>query len=153
MENNQFNNLPSHSPEWLINFVSIYQTLSTTNLSLLSKVYHSNVTFIDPLHKVEGFDNLFTYFENLYQNLSTCNFVIDEVLLDGDQASIYWTMSYQHNKLNKGEMVTVFGSSHIKGEDGKVIFHRDYLDLGSMLYEQLPLFGRLTKWIKAKAAT
>ncbi len=61
-------------------------------------------------------------------------------------------MTYQHNKLNKGEVVTVSGSSHLQGKEDKVIFHRDYLDLGAMLYEQIPLFGKLTKWIKVKAA-
>ena len=152
MKNKVFNNLPSHFPLWLTNFVSVYQTLSTTNLDLLSTIYHPNVTFIDPIHQVEGFDELFHYFKNLYENLSFCEFVIDNVIAQENEAAIYWTMSYQHNKLNKGELVTVLGTSHIKGEQGKVIYHRDYLDLGAMLYEQLPLFGKLTKWIKNKAA-
>ena len=62
-------------------------------------------------------------------------------------------MTYQHNKLNQGKSVTVAGSSYIKGEGDKVILHRDYLDLGAMIYEQLPLFGKLTKWVKAKVVS
>ncbi len=109
MKNKVFNHLPSHSPLWLTNFVSVYQTLSTTNLDLLSTIYHPNVTFIDPIHQVEGFDELFHYFKNLYENLSFCEFVIDNVIAQDNEAAIYWTMSYQHNKLNKGELVTVLG--------------------------------------------
>lgn len=153
MHKNQFNNLPTDSPSWLSNFVSVYQSLATNNLELLATIYHSDITFIDPLHQVEGFDDLYQYFESLYQNLITCEFVIEKVIFDGKEAAIYWTMAYQHRKLNKGEMVTVLGSSHIKGKEGKVIYHRDYLDVGAMLYEQIPLFGKLTKWIKAKAAS
>lgn len=153
MKKNVCNQLPPHSPSWLTNFVSVYQTLSTTNLDLLASIYHPNVTFIDPMHQVEGYKELYQYFKNLYENLSFCEFVIDNVIAQENEAAIYWTMTYQHSKLNKGEVVTVLGTSHIKGEQNKVIYHRDYLDLGAMLYEQLPFFGKLIKWIKTKAAS
>lgn len=145
-----FKSLSGHPP-WLVSFIDIYQILSTDNLSLLSKIYHEDVIFIDPMHQIEGFDNLSQYFKNLYENLSSCTFVIEDVLLDNDQASLYWSMCYQHAKLNHGNPVTVLGSSHIKGSGDKVIYHRDYLDLGAMLYEQLPVFGKLTKWFKKQA--
>lgn len=152
MKNKPFDNLPSDSPLWLTKFVRVYQTLSTTNLGLLETIYHPNVIFIDPMHQVEGIGELCQYFENLYENLTFCEFVIDNVIAQDNEAAIYWTMSYQHSKLNKGELVTVLGTSHIKGDHDNVVYHRDYLDLGAMLYEQLPFFGKLTKWIKAKAA-
>lgn len=152
MENKTLEHTLKGAPLWLTNFVLVYQQLSKENLQLLANIYHKNVTFIDPLHTVEGFDDLYQYFQNLYQNLSACDFVIDEVIWQDSQASLFWTMTYQHPKLNKGKMVTVVGTSHIKGEDDKVIYHRDYLDLGAMLYEQLPILGKLTKWIKTKAA-
>lgn len=152
MQTQMLNSLTNNQPLWLNNFISVYQTLSTSNLDLLAQIYHVDVTFIDPMHKVEGLDELFKYFESLYQNLSTCSFEIEQVISDDNEAAIYWKMTYQHNKLNKGKVVTVFGNSHIKGQNDKVIYHRDYLDLGEMLYEQLPFFGKLTKWIKNKAA-
>ena len=151
IKSEQLNQLLQGTPLWLNNFVSVYQHLTTDNLTLLSTIYHDNVVFIDPMHQVEGFDELFKYFQNLYQNLTTCDFVINDIIWEGSQASLFWTMSYQHNKLNQGKVVTVIGTSHIKSEDDKVIYHRDYLDLGAMLYEQLPVFGKLTKWIKNKA--
>jgi hypothetical protein len=152
MQTKVLNNSPINEPLWLSNFVSIYQTLSTNNLDLLANIYHADVTFIDPMHKVEGLDDLFKYFESLYQNLASCSFEIEDIIAEGHEAAIYWKMTYQHAKLNKGKEVTVYGNSHIKGQNDKVIFHRDYLDLGQMLYEQLPIFGKLTKWIKTKAA-
>ncbi|PKI14845.1 nuclear transport factor 2 family protein [Colwellia sp. 12G3] len=141
-----------NAPFWLSNFVVVYQKLSKDSLELLSEIYHDKVTFIDPIHQVEGYDNLYQYFKNLYQNLSSCDFVIDGVIWQDSQASLFWTMTYQHPKLNKGKPVVVLGTSHIKGADDKVIYHRDYLDLGAMLYEQLPILGKITKWIKTKAA-
>ncbi|AOW75517.1 transcriptional regulator [Colwellia sp. PAMC 20917] len=152
MQNNAPQDTSTTSPFWLNNFVNVYQTLSTDNLDLLSKIYHRDVIFIDPIHELKGFDNLFEYFQNLYQNLSTCDFVITNIIAEKDQAAIYWTMSYQHPKLNKGKLINVIGHSHIKGYEDKVIYHRDYLDLGAMLYEQLPVLGKLIKLIKQKAA-
>tara|TARA_B110000881_G_scaffold93131_1_gene81693 strand:- start:1081 stop:1554 length:474 start_codon:yes stop_codon:yes gene_type:complete len=152
MNHPMLNSNASKYPAWLDNFVDLYQRLSTSNLKLLKNTYHENIVFVDPIHRVEGFDPLYLYFENLYQNLSSCTFVIDNVILQDSSAAIYWTMTYQHAKLNKGESVTIFGNSYIKGEDDKVIYHRDYLDLGAMLYEQLPLLGRIIRFIKSRLA-
>ncbi len=152
MENKTLEHTLQEAPLWLNNFVTVYQKLTKDNLKLLATIYHEKVTFIDPLHTVEGFEHLYQYFQNLYQNLSTCEFIIEKVIWQDSQASLFWTMTYQHPKLNKGRTVTVVGTSHIKGVEDKVIYHRDYLDLGAMLYEQLPILGKLTKWIKTKAA-
>lgn len=151
MQENVLKNSPVDSILWLDNFIDVYQRLSIDNLDLLKDIYHQNITFEDPLHKVEGFDNLHQYFKRLYENLSSCEFVIEQVILQDDNAAIYWKMTYQHTKLNKGKNVTVYGNSLIKSADGKVIYHRDFLDLGAMLYEQLPVVSRLIKWIKSQA--
>jgi len=144
--------IPSNEPYWLRIFVNTYQELSTDNLDLLEEIYHSDVTFVDPIHQIHGFDNLYVYFEKLYENLSSCHFTIDNMIFDNEQASIYWTMVYEHSTLNHGRKVTTNGCTHIKGSEGKVFYHRDYLDLGAMIYEQLPILGRVVKWIKKKAA-
>lgn len=139
-------------PLWLINFVENYQKLSTDNLNLLELIYHEDVIFIDPLHHLTGFDNLQAYFKRLYKNLLQCEFTISDVIYYGDTAAIYWSMVYKHPKLNGGEAVTVLGNSHIKGLDEKVKYHRDYLDVGVMLYEQLPVIGKVIKWLKTFAS-
>ncbi|MDP2562155.1 nuclear transport factor 2 family protein [Psychrobium sp. 1_MG-2023] len=138
-------------PFWLKNFIDVYQVLSTDNLELLGSIYHKDVTFLDPIHQVNGLDNLQQYFSNLYQNLSQCDFLITDAIVDGDQAALYWQMTYTHRSLNGGREVVVTGTSRIKGKNNKVIHHQDYLDVGAMLYEQLPVIGRVIQWIKAKA--
>ncbi|HDY7901818.1 TPA: nuclear transport factor 2 family protein, partial [Vibrio vulnificus] len=50
----------------------------------------------------------------------------------------------------KGACVEVKGVSHLKFEAGKVIYHRDYFDLGEMLYENLPLLGGIIRAIKQR---
>ncbi|WP_298943356.1 nuclear transport factor 2 family protein [uncultured Psychromonas sp.] len=142
----------NNEPDWLNEFTSVYQKLNTDNLALLNSIYHQEITFIDPIHEIKGLDELQQYFQGLYQNLESCQFIISEVISQPNQAAIYWKMTYQHPKLNKGNEVSVFGSSHLKAKEGKVIYHRDFLDLGSMLYEQLPVLGKVIRLIKSKAA-
>lgn len=137
---------------WLTNFIEIYQQLSRDNLSSLSNLYDQDIVFQDPLHKINGFNNVADYFAQLYENVSACHFVINRVILEGNQAAIYWTMTYQHKRLKSGLPIEVEGHSLIKGEDNKVIYHRDYLDLGQMLYEQVPLLGSIIRWLKKRVS-
>lgn len=146
----EINNVVTHAP-WLANFINIYQKLSTDNLYLLADIYHQDIVFIDPMHQLTGLEHLQHYFNNLYQQLSYCEFKIENVIEQNNEAAVYWQMSYQHPRLNAGKIVNVQGSSHIKGLNDKVIYHRDYLDLGAMLYEQLPLLGRIISWLKNRA--
>jgi len=141
-----------HAP-WLIKFIDIYQRLSVDNLHLLAELYHQEIIFIDPMHQLTGFEQLKRYFDGLYQKLSYCEFNIEQVIAEGQDAAIYWQMSYQHPRLNGGEVVKVQGSSHLRGCDDKVIFHRDYIDLGAMLYEHVPLLGRVIRLLKTRATT
>lgn len=136
----------------LANFISTYERLSTDNLELLASIYDLEITFIDPIHQIQGFEKLSSYFAGLYQNLARCDFNIEEHIEQGNEASLFWKMTYQHPKLNKGQDVIVNGTSHIKFKGDKVIYHRDFLDLGAMLYEQLPVLGKIIKLIKEKAA-
>jgi len=152
MQNNVLQLTSGQFPTWLNNFIEVYQSLSVDNLNLLEAIYHEDITFIDPIHEVKGFNKLHDYFKGLYENLSQCRFVINEVIVNENVAAIYWEMNYVHPKLNKGKAVKVSGNSLIKGRDNKVIYHKDYLDLGVMLYEQLPLLGKVIKWVKIKAA-
>lgn len=138
-------------PVWLDRFVKIYGELSTDNLELLADIYHDDIVFKDPMHKLHGFKELSEYFENLYTNLISCDFTINEIVLDGNTAGIYWHMCYQHPKLNSGNKIDVMGHSKLIGQDDKVIYHQDYIDLGAMLYEHLPVLGRIIKWLKRRA--
>ncbi|MEL0629855.1 nuclear transport factor 2 family protein [Psychromonas aquatilis] len=142
----------SQLPDWLANFIRVYEKLGTDNLSLLNSIYDSDIHFQDPMHELQGIDALGKYFDSLYTNLSYCHFKIDNVIHDDQQAALYWTMAYQHNKLNHGKEVIIEGSSKLISNGEKVISHRDYLDLGAMLYEQIPVIGKLITCIKARAS-
>ena len=141
----------SMTPSLLDDFCQIYQSLNKHKLALLKQIYSDDVVFIDAMHEINGLDALTEYFEHLYANVEYCHFNINHIIEQEGQACIVWEMEYAHPKLNRGKCISVDGISHLTFTD-KIVIHRDYLDLGQMLYEQLPLLGPLIKTIKKRAS-
>ncbi|USD43440.1 nuclear transport factor 2 family protein [Vibrio sp. SCSIO 43135] len=137
---------------WLQRFVRVYSELGTDNLGSLNEIYHPDVQFIDPMHHVSGREDLLAYFDQLYTQIISCQFVVEHVMESGNEAAVYWTMTFSHFQLNGKAPVTVQGHSHLKAVDDQVIYHRDYLDVGAMLYEHIPLLGKVIRGIKRRAA-
>ncbi|MFQ2056506.1 nuclear transport factor 2 family protein [Aeromonas veronii] len=137
--------------EPLARFIGLYQQLDKQQLHRLPEVYAEQVVFTDPAHRIEGLAALGDYFAALYQRLAYCRFVITSQQQQGQQAWLGWTMTFSHPRLRGGEPVTVEGSTRLEfDEAGKVCQHRDYFDLGAMLYEQLPLLGPVVRTIKMR---
>jgi limonene-1,2-epoxide hydrolase len=127
-----------------------YQKLSKDNLHLLEHIYHQDVVFEDSAHRFEGWPALSAYFDTLYTNVIKCDFTILHQQQVDDTGFLTWTMELQHPKLNKGEVVLVNGVSQLHFADQKIIYHRDYFDLGEMLYENIPLLGLIIRNIKQR---
>ncbi|TMO29295.1 nuclear transport factor 2 family protein [Pseudoalteromonas sp. S4492] len=139
-------------------FIDVYQTLNKDNLQLLDEIYHPDIQFADPLHAVNGLGELREYFKNLYANVLSCEFAIEDSYVTenaegkDDTAFIYWTMHYRHPKLNKGQAISVAGHSRLKFSGDKIINHRDYFDVGAMLYRHIPVLGSAVKYIDKRAS-
>ncbi|WP_462156048.1 nuclear transport factor 2 family protein [Pseudoalteromonas piscicida] len=122
-------------------FVAIYNEIDKYCLSKLASIYTEDISFVDPLHKIQGLDALTSYFQGLYENVSEIEFLVTNAYLVDDVSFIYWTMSYQHPKLNSGKIIEVDGHSRLSFIGEKVAQHRDYFDSAQMLYRQVPLLG------------
>lgn len=136
---------------WVDKFIDVYRNLRTDNLSTLSTIYHTNVEFIDPLHRADGLEALLSSFNYSYTNILECVFEIEHVFQTDNEAAVYWTMTFSHKTLNNKKPISVAGHSHLKAEGDLITFHRDYLDVGAMIYEHVPLLGLVVKSIKKRA--
>lgn len=130
-------------------FNQFYQQLDSADLTGLNQVYRSDIEFIDPIHHMQGIQALHKYFKNMMEDLKHCNFEIYQVTEQRQEAFIIWTMHFQHPRLNKSRMIHVDGVSHLKFDE-LVYFHRDYYDVGAMLYEHIPLLGSLVSGIRKR---
>lgn len=137
--------------DFLRRFAQAFATLDKHNLQLLDSLYSKDIAFTDPLHDVQGLPALHRYFAELYGNISQLRFDfqgVDEVA-DGEDY-LRWKMSFCHPRLADGKVIRVEGCSHLMWRENKVYRHRDYFDAGALLYEHLPIIGRVVRWLKRR---
>ena len=140
-------------PAALEAFCAFFNKLDNTCTEKLYEVYTENIIFSDPLHHIEGREALARYFSTMYENVEQCHFTYHTRQLQGQQAFVTWTMTFIHPRLAGGQAVKVEGCSALTfATDGRVERHRDYFDVGAMLYEHLPLMGSAIRWLKKRLA-
>lgn len=130
---------------------SMYMHFDKKILYILPDIYSEDIQFRDPLHAVNGLNNLTEYFNGMMDNLLECRFEFHHSLeiVERGEAILFWTMHYRHKKIAGGKALELTGNSHLLFND-KVYYHRDYFDAGSMLYEHLPLLGAAIRYIKKR---
>lgn len=139
------------SSEYLADRVKqAYQKLGLDNLDEIESLYTQDVYFEDPAHGIQGKAALKKYFANQFKNLEECSFKFHQTIANGTDIFMAWTMLARHPRLNGGETIRVEGASYLKTRNGRIFYHRDYFDLGAMLYEQLPLLGRIIAKLKLR---
>ncbi|MFC3094784.1 nuclear transport factor 2 family protein [Alteromonas sediminis] len=138
-------------------FCELYKELANLQLDQLDSIYHSEVVFEDPVARHTGIEQVKGYFANLLANTTTCTFTIHNVADCKDNNAeidhlITWTMTLKTGALNKGRAINMQGTTLLKVHDNKIIYHRDYYDVGQMVYENIPILGSIIKKIKHRMA-
>lgn len=128
-------------------FQDLYRTLDSHRLHLLPTVYADDVVFVDPVHRIEGLPALTGYFRQMYEGVAEIGFQFEDVLAEDGRAFLSWTMRMRHARFRPRETLVLPGVSHIRF-DQRVRFHRDYFDLGAMIYERIPVLGSAVRAIK-----
>ncbi|MEJ2056267.1 MAG: nuclear transport factor 2 family protein, partial [Desulfofustis sp.] len=135
-------------------FLDLYRILNRDNVDRIGEIYTADILFIDPAHEIRGLDNLLDYFKNLYANVDQIEFEFFDQISASDSGYVRWTMRFNHPRLKGGADIVVPGSTHLKfSPDGKARYHHDYFDLGSMLYQHIPILGYMIKTINRRLGT
>ena len=132
-------------------FKDFFRVLHDADLSRLRDIYADNVVFKDPVHEIRGLVELEDYFSSMCADLSDCRFEYLDELVAKDSAYVKWVMHFKHPRLGN-RLISVRGVSHLKGRD-RIEYHEDFYDMGAMLYEQLPLLGNVTRWLRLRLAS
>jgi SnoaL-like domain len=127
-------------------FCRVFSRLTPDTPMPLAELYTVDVRFEDPLHQLEGLEQVRQYFTRLNAGLVEGRFSFGEALVGETLAMVPWTMHLSLKRLKRP--VVVAGCSHLR-YDLKVSYQRDYFDLGALIYEQLPVLGAVIRGIKA----
>ncbi len=133
-------------------FNQFYSSLDIHALEALPGVYHSQVTFADPVAVHQGLLAVDSYFRKLLANCTRCDFRIRDQRFDSEGGFVNWTMTFANPRLNDGKAIDVDGSSVLRIRDDRIEYQRDYYDMGAMIYEQLPLLGPIVRYIRGRMA-
>lgn len=128
-----------------------FNALNKDNVAeVVEQFYHPDLEFSDPIVKVKGREAMKKYYANMYKNVKEVRFAFNEFVSMGDTVVGVWVMTLKTDALNGGEAFTVDGNSVIKFKDGQAIYHRDYFDVGAMVYEKIPVVGWMVRKVKSK---
>jgi len=130
-------------------FKSLYVNSNSISRAQLDDIYEPGVVFKDPVHKIVGLDALSEYMATMYANVQQCSFAYLDQIVTADRAVVKWDMTFRHRKLRGGESIVVRGVTIV--EYRELIFsHEDIFDLGSMIYENVPLVGAQVRFLKQR---
>ena len=138
------NNDFSHVPEKLMRLFTLYPDVTAEQLA---DVYAEHAVFEDPVTRIEGLDNISSYYRKMYRGVISCRFDFVDVIDCRQQASFNWIMTLRHRSIKRTRPINVSGCSLIR-YDQKVVYHRDYFDMGEMLYANLPLLGPVIRLLR-----
>ena len=142
--------VPAESKDLAGKVKETYENLDPRHLDKLLEIYAEDVCFEDPIHGIQGLEALGDYFEKLFTNVEKCRFKFHRSVVSTDGMFFSWTMMLNHRSIKRGQLIRVEGSSYLKYRDGKIYYHRDYFDLGAMVYENIPLLGPLIRAIRGR---
>lgn len=128
---------------------TLYQELGpdTVTREKLAQLYDDKVVFIDPMHRIEGLDQLTQYFTGLYRNVESISFDFLSSWEDDGNAVLRWKMTFTHPKVAGGRPIEVPGMTYLQFGD-RIELHQDYFDSNQMLFDHLPILGSILGWLK-----
>ena len=130
----------------LIQLFNRYPNVSDDEMAL---IYSDKAVFEDPIVRIEGLENIISYFRKMYLGVLHCQFECTSSFEIDGNAAIKWFMQLKHRALNNGKLISLHGCSIIQYSD-RIQFHRDYFDVGEMVYENLPILRSIIKRIKSR---
>ena len=137
--------------ELIENVKQAWAHFDESSLVKFESVYSPEVKFIDPAGEINGRDALVSHLRSQCLNLIDCRFEFDTDLeiLGRHQSMLAWTMIMRHKSIAGGRPTTTHGVSVLK-HNTMVTLHRDFFDLGEMVYQHLPVVGGLVNLVRGK---
>lgn len=114
-------------------------------------VYAKEFYFNDTLKEIRDIDTLERYLIHTAQKVESCTVDLLDVSVNHGEYYFRWLMHIKFKEFKKGQIQTSNGMTHIRfNKEGKIIFHQDYWDAASHLFEKVPFVGWMIRKIKKR---
>jgi hypothetical protein len=130
----------------------VFNELRKDNTHILDKFYHTDLVFKDPLIEIKSLASMKSYYESMYDAVIKIEFIFSHEVVNNNEHVVFWKMVMENKNLNSGKPVSIIGNSHITFDEKSnlVIYHRDFFDVGAMVYEYVPVIGFWVKKVKKR---
>ena len=128
--------------EWVIN-------LNESTLDEIVSYYDENVFFKDPFNEFNGREKLKKLFLHMFFTFKNPHFVFIDTIENSEGIFLTWDFIFSY----KEKLFEIHGSSHLKlNDEEKIVYHRDYWDVGEELLLKIPLIKSLYGFFQNKLA-
>lgn len=130
------------------------ETLTLESLPRLDELARPDVHFRDPLNDAHGVAGAKRVLARVFREVDDPRYIVTHMAVDGDTCFLRWKFTCRPRVSGRGHPWIVDGISEIRFDAaGKVAEHVDYWDAGHYVYERLPLFGYVIRFLRKRLAT
>ncbi len=124
-------------------FSEAFADLTDPNLERkMSALYAERLFFNDTLHSFDKGEDVVEYMTRTGAGLSESDVQIHQVLRDGNDVFVRWTMEFRTRAAGRDIHSHSIGMTHLRfNASGEVVLHQDFWDSGHALYAHLPFVG------------
>jgi hypothetical protein len=146
IENNKLAELTTDSV--LVLWSKTYNTKGKPDWSHLFPYYHPDIIFQDSIQRLDGYDNLIAMCNRLAKRCKQLQMDISNIVQNSNIIMMDWKMTMS---FRKSPSTPIYGCTRLTlHEDGRIIEQRDYYDLWGDIYNCIPGFRRLYRWLMRK---
>ncbi len=118
----------------------IYADSGKVDWSGMLPYYADGIRFKDSVQELRGKRRFAAMTERLAKRAKKLRFIIHHAALEGDLVFIEWEMVISYRRFPES---SVYGSSRLLLQDGKIAEQRDYYDLWGDIFDNIPFFAAL----------
>jgi hypothetical protein len=117
-----------------------YNTDGKPDWSHLFPYYHEDIIFEDTVQRVEGITEFKEMCGRLAKRCEQLNMEIPSIVMDSKDIFFQWKMVMMFKKYPS---TALYGCTKLTlGEDGRIIFQRDYFDLWGTILNGIPILQK-----------
>ena len=133
----------------LTEFKERFLNLNESTLDEIISYYDENVFFKDPFNEFNGREILKKLFIHMFITFKNPHFVFIDTIENSEGIFLTWDFIFSY----KEKLFKIHGSSHLKLNDKeKIVYHRDYWDVGEELLLKIPFIKNLYGFFQSNLA-
>lgn len=133
-------------------FIRVYRQLpDVVSRDEFAQLYAPTFYFSDTLRVIHNRQTLLSYLNDSMQQLDAIDMEFLGYSRSGKNVMVRWLMTTSIKILGRQKTITTLGATHLRfNQQGEVVLHQDFWDSGRGVYDQIPLLGGITRYVRSR---